>query len=460
MLDSFLSYIQKEKLFQSTEKILLTVSGGVDSIAMCELFNKAKINFAIAHCNFQLRDKESDGDELFVQQLAKKYNVSFFCKRFNTATYANKKKISIQMAARELRYEWFEEIRKNGKINYIATAHHQDDSIETFFTNIVRGTGISGLHGILQKQGNIIRPLLFTNKIEIEQFVKENKLKYREDSSNASDKYMRNKIRHHIIPVLKELNPSLESSINNGIEHLRDVEIIYKNDIESKRSKIVKKEKDTIVISIKHLQKLNPLSTYLYEFLKPYGFNSSITHEIIDALDGESGKQFFSSTHRLIKDREFLIILKRIKNRESRQKIQDTRHKTQDARKAAQVTKNVVKKAMKEILLDTIKLKFSIVKYQSEIPKASSIACLDFDKLEFPLELRKWQHGDIFYPLGLKGKKKMSDYFIDKKVSLNQKENTWLLTSNGNIVWVIGQRLDERFKVTDKTLKIYFVELV
>lgn len=440
MLQSFQSYIQKENLFLSSDKILLTVSGGIDSMLMCELFHKAGFKFGIAHYNFQLRAEESDGDETFVATLAEKYNIPFHSTTFKTSAFAIKNKLSIQIAARQLRYLWFEEIREHFNYKYIATAHHQDDSIETFFINLIRGTGISGLHGILPKQGNIIRPLLFTTKNEIEGYSKQHKLKYREDSSNASDKYVRNKIRHHIIPVLKELNSSLESTINNNIQHLRDVELIYKNDIENKRSKIVKKEKNNVFISIEKLKKLKPLSTYLYEFLKPYNFNASTVDEIISAIDGVSGKQFLSASHRLVKDRKFLIIEKL--------KVESLKLKVEENQNDAST--------------DDLRLKFSKFSKTSNFKLSTSnlTAALDFDKLEFPLEIRKWKKGDVFYPLGMKGKKKLSDFFIDKKLSVNQKENTWLLTSTGDIVWIIGQRIDERFRITDKTKKIYFVELV
>ena len=455
MITSFLNHIKKENLFGSTERILLTVSGGVDSMLMCELFHNAGLKFGIAHCNFQLRAEESDEDGAFVSSLAEKYKVAFHSVVFNTKVYAKKNKLSIQVAARQLRYQWFEEIRKNYGYIYIATAHHQDDSIETFLINLIRGTGISGLHGILPKQGNIIRPMLFTTKNDIETYVKKHKLKYREDSSNASDKYVRNKIRHYVTPVLKELNPGIENTINKNIQHLRDVELIYRKDIETKRTKIVKHEKDCIFISIQKLKKLNPVATYLYEFLKPFNFNASTVEEIIHALDGESGKQFFSNTHRLIKDRELLIIQLRNKSLQPKSKKQLTGIKITDF--DFRISKN-----QKEIDIESFKLKFkTIVNNQNyELRKSSSIANLDFEKLEFPLEIRKWQKGDLFFPLGMKGKKKLSDFFIDKKLSINQKENSWILTSAGKIVWVIGQRIDERFKISDKTNKIYFIELV
>lgn len=450
MLQAFLSYIKKEKLFTSSEKIVLTVSGGVDSIVMCELFHLAKLNFGIAHCNFQLRDDESDKDELFVEALAEKYDVPFHTISFDTLAYTKKTKLSIQIAARQLRYTWFEEIRKQFNYKFIATAHHQDDSIETFFINLIRGTGISGLHGILPKHEKIIRPLLFTNKNEIESFAKKTKLKHHEDSSNASDKYLRNKIRHHLIPLLKELNPNIEDAINNNIQYLHDVEQIYKKEIENKRTRIIKQENNNFIISIEQLKKLSPLPTYLFEFLKPYHFNSTVVNEIIESFDALSGKQFFSETHRLIKDREFLLL-------ESREKNQDARTKISDPGK-----KFIVKKNQKKLIINDFELSFTseILNPKSQIIKSHSIACLDFDKLEFPLEIRKWEKGDVFYPLGMKGKKLVSDFFIDKKLSISQKENSWLLTSKGKIAWILGQRLDDRFKISDKSLKIYFVKIV
>ncbi len=469
MQKALLSFIHKENLFLSSDRILLTVSGGIDSILMCELFYNAKLKFGIAHCNFKLRADESDTDENFVSALAEKYGVPFHSISFDTATYAKKNKLSIQIAARQLRYSWFEEIREHFNYKYIATAHHQDDSIETFFINIIRGTGISGLHGILPKQGNIIRPMLFTTKNEIETYVKKHKLKYRLDSSNASDKYVRNKIRHLVTPVLKELNPGIENTINKNIQHLRDVEIIYRNEIELRRTKIVKNKKDSFFISIKLLKKLQPITTYLYEFLKPFNFNISIVEEIISALDGISGKQFFSDTHRLIKDREYLIIEPRSEKQEPRSEKQQPRNKKQEARNKNQepriktiVSELLISNTQKGIELDSYKLKFKSEgnNPKCEIPSSSSVAFLDFDKLEFPLEIRKWQRGDMFYPLGMKSKKKLSDFFIDKKLSIIEKENLWLLTSKGKIVWIIGQRIDDRFKITDNTIKKYIVELI
>lgn len=448
MLKKFSTYIKKEELFSKKDAILLTVSGGIDSIVMCELFHQAGLKFGMAHCNFQLRGEESDIDELFVEELAEKYNVQFHSVAFDTSAFAKKNKLSIQLAARKLRYDWFEEIRTQFDYKYIATAHHQDDSIETFFINLIRGTGISGLHGILPKQNNIIRPLLFTGKEQIEIFTKKNKLEHREDSSNASDKYVRNKIRHQLIPLLKELNPNIHQTIAEDIQRLRDTEIVYKKEITNKRSKIIKEDKNGIRISIKELKKLNPIEPYLFEFLYPLGFNSATVDEIIESLKGQSGKQFYSATHRLIKDREFLIVENGIQIAIGREIENGKSHS--------------IKKSQKRLVADDVKLNFNCISKPANynLQTTNTTANIDFDKLEFPLEIRKWEKGDIFYPLGMKGKKKLSDFFIDKKISISEKENTWLLTSANKIVWVIGLRLDDRFKVTDKTKKIYFVERV
>lgn len=443
MIHSFQSFLKKEKLIKSSDTVLLTVSGGIDSVVLCELFYQTKIKFAIAHCNFQLRGKESDKDELFVEALAEKYNVPFHTIAFETSSYAKKHKLSIQVAARDLRYAWFEEIRQQYNYARIATAHHQDDSIETFFINLIRGTGIKGLHGILPNQGNLIRPLLFANKKEIIAFAKKNKLKHREDSSNASDKYVRNKIRHSLIPLLNEINKSASANIITTIENLKSVESVYQKRIDKKRTSHVMEERGVVKISISKLKKLKPIEPYLFEFLYPLGFSSIVVDEIIASLSSESGKQFFSETHRLVKDREYLLI----EELGSENELKDNRFK---------ILKNT-----KELPFGNQTLIFKSIKSSPKIQlvNPATIAQFDFEKLVFPLTLRKWEKGDTFYPIGMKGKKKLSDYFIDKKLSLLEKDNSWVLESNGQIIWVVGQRMDERYKITAKTKKIYFAEL-
>ncbi|MCE3280407.1 MAG: tilS [Bacteroidetes bacterium] len=440
MLKDFIQYIRNEKLCTPGDSILLAVSGGVDSVVMCELFSRSDLNFAVAHCNFQLRNAESEEDCLFVAKLAKKYKVPFHTATFNTADYSKKNKLSIQVAARNQRYDWFEQIRNKEGYSYIATAHHRDDSIETFFINLIRGTGISGLHGILPQQGKLIRPLLFTTKEEIVSYALKNKLKFREDSSNASDKYLRNKIRHSVVPVLKELNPMFDSVLSQNIQHLRDVEKIFRKEIQNKQKELlIIKDKET-QIAVKALQQLDPIETYLFEILRPYNFNSSICQKIAASLNKDSGKQFFSSTHRLIKDRDKLI-------------IQEITNVTISDKTTT------LKKDQKKIQIDTLRLSFKKLRAGTKFSHSSLQAALDLDKLRFPLTVRKWKHGDTFQPLGMKGKKKLSDFFIDKKLSLSEKENVWLLLSGDDIAWVIGYRIDDRFKITDETKKIYFAEL-
>jgi tRNA(Ile)-lysidine synthase len=442
MHHALLKYIQRENLFKPKDKILLAVSGGVDSVVLCHLFHAAGISFGIAHCNFQLRATESDGDEQFVKELAAKYKTPFYPIRFDTNTYAKQKKVSIQVAARELRYEWFEKIRTHYHYNYIATAHHQGDVIETFFINLIRGTGISGLRSIVPKQGTIIRPLLFATKKSILAYTEKNKITYREDSSNASDKYLRNKIRHHLIPVLNELSPVAETSIVHSIEKLREAEFIYRKAMDDVRSKICSEHGNSIHISIAKLKKSDPVATCLYELLKPYGFNASTVNDVLNALSTESGKQFLSATHRLIKDREFLIL-------ESLT--------IADAPEEYLIEKNQTEFKIPGIPLH---LEFQFTTSEHTLPTAASTAAIDLDKLHFPLTIRKWKTGDVFHPLGMKGKKKLSDFFIDKKLSLIEKENTWLLCSGKEIIWVIGMRLDERFKVTSKTQLIIQARVV
>ncbi len=440
MLQSFLQYNKHQKLFTKSDAVLLAVSGGVDSVVMCELFHQAKIKFAIAHCNFKLRGKESDADEKFVEQLAEKYNVFFHSSTFDTNALAKKNKLSIQVAARELRYNWFDKIQKQYKFDYVATAHHQDDVVETFFINLLRGTGIKGLHGILAKNKNVIRPLLFANKETILSFAKKHKLKYREDSSNESDKYTRNKIRHHLIPLLKEINENASENILKTISNIHSVEIVYKKELAAASKKIISTNGKTTKISVKKLKHLQPIEPYLYEYLYPLGFNSSTVDDIVTALDLESGKQFFSKTHRIIKDREYLI-------------VEPIVH--------VQEEEIIIKETDKNIIAETIKLNFKIQKRDTsfKINKEENVGQFDFDKLVFPLQLRKWKKGDVFQPIGMKGKKKLSDFFIDKKLSLQEKENTLVLVSKKSIVWVLGYRADDRFKVTNNTQKIYFAEL-
>jgi tRNA(Ile)-lysidine synthase len=411
------------------------VSGGADSVVMTELFLASGIDFALAHCNFKLRGEESDRDELFVKKLAKSKNVKCFIKEFNTRKFAVQNKLSIQMAARQLRYDWFDSLIEKGSYSYYASAHHLDDQIETFFINLFRGTGISGLHGIKPKQGNLVRPLLFASRSDIESYIEKNGIAFREDSSNRKTDYLRNNIRHNLIPVLQKINPGFANVMEQNISRFSQAEQIYRNEIKIQKKRVLQIENKEVKINIDHLNKLKPLETYLYEFLVPYGFSFANTLDVVDSLKAEPGKRFFSSSHILVRDREYLIIRKMENghlNREYRIEFSD----------------NIISEPLKLGLEKFVRGSGFV------FTKDEKTACIDFDKLTFPLILRKWKKGDWFFPLGMKNKKLLSDFFTDNKFSLFEKEDVWLLTSDNKVVWIIGHRIDNRFKVDKPTKNI------
>lgn len=441
MINEFKAFITKENLFGAGDKILLAVSGGIDSVAMCDLFQQGAFMFGIAHCNFHLRGQESDDDEEFVKSLAEKYKVPFYVKHFATSDYAIEKGISLQMAARELRYRWFESIRKQEGYGYIATAHHLDDQVETFFLNLMRNTGIAGFHGIAIKQGKIIRPLMFTYRFDIKKFIEKHKIPYREDSSNRETKYIRNNIRKKLIPLLNKIHPGFDKIINETIERIGETEKIYREVIESQKKRMIKTENGRIILPVSEILKLNPLPAYLYEFLTPYGFNFTVVKEIIQVLDKTPGKSFISSSHILIKDRENLMIEPlSLANDES-------------CTKEIRIQRNVGS------IMKPIHLTFLEISRNSafHIDPSAKAANLDADKINYPLVLRKWQRGDFFYPFGRNQKKKVSDFFIDEKITLLDKEKTWLLCSGGRIIWVVGHRIDNRFRVGQKTRNVLLI---
>jgi tRNA(Ile)-lysidine synthase len=442
MFKAFLDYITLEKLFTSGDRILLAVSGGMDSVAMATLFHQAGFSFGIAHCNFGLRRADSDADLLFVQALAEQLHVSFFSKKMDTLAYASDEGLSIQMAARELRYEWFEELLAAYDYQYLATAHHADDQIETLFINLIRGTGITGLHGILPKHDKIVHPMLFAYREDIEKFIIENHLEYRTDSSNLSLKYLRNQIRHQLIPILRSIEPNYQRLITESIYRIREAESIYHEQVKARLHGLIQTDKEVTKIMIENVKSLKSQRSYIYEMLSPYGFNYPTIERIISALDEIPGKQFISKSHRLLKDREYLLIY--------RKDLTD-KH----------VPNNILIDNDILFLEDPLRLKFSVIEEWKDniVTDQPSVACLDYDELTFPLELRKWKKGDYFYPFGSKGRKKISDFFIDEKMSLYEKENTWLFISGEAIIWVIGKRIDNRYCITAKTRKIFQIKL-
>ena len=443
MLQKFRTFIQRNQLFRQDHIILLAVSGGVDSVVMCELMRQAKYKFAIAHCNFCLRAEESDTDQSFVEHLALAMDVQLHTKRFDTASYAKEHGISVQMAARELRYAWFEELMDLNGYKYVANAHHLDDQAETFFINLLRGTGLSGLHGIMPKQGRVIRPLLFATRDEIVEFAFVEGLNWREDSSNRSKKYLRNRLRHELMPVLHELDPNFSRSLNNTIRIIRETETIYRQKIDEGKADLIETNPNDVRILISWLEEFSPMETWLFELLRPYNFSYSVVEEIVNSLSSISGKIFFSPTHRLIRDRDYLIIESFI-----------------------QIDQKSINPILAfDPLLQSqpqlpIPLSFSVERAKDfNIPEGAEIGCFDYDQLEYPLYLRHWEKGDYFFPLGSKGKKKLSDFFVDNKMSIDEKERIWLLTSGNNIIWVTGKRIANRFRLTSTTKKVLVATL-
>ncbi|MBL0047359.1 MAG: tRNA lysidine(34) synthetase TilS [Bacteroidetes bacterium] len=439
MQKQFLNFIYQKKLFSKKDLILLTLSGGIDSIVLFDLLLKLKIRLTVAHCNFGMRGAESDEDEKFVKQLCLSNKIVCYTQKFNTPAFAEKMGISTQMAARELRYEWFEKLRKECGLDWIATAHHQTDVVETMLINLMRGTGIAGLHGISAKNGKIIRPLLFANRNEIKSYAAQNKLTFREDSSNASDDYLRNKIRHHVLPELEKINPLYEQSFFDSANKIAQAETIFNLTIAAERKRIEELTEREIRFSISELKKLKPRSLYLYEFFKPFKFTASMCADIESCLDSDPGKLFYSTTHRLLIDRYYILISKLEKK----------------SKKEHFFIPNSSTSLIQPFRLQLLQLKMSS---GFSFSKQKNCAQVDAAKLHFPLEIRKWRKGDTFYPLGMKGSKKLSDFFIDNKLSIFEKEKVWLICSENKIVWVVNHRLDDRFKIGPETKRIVAFE--
>ncbi len=439
MLNTFTQNINDNFSINGSDKILLAVSGGADSVVMLDLFARSKFSCGIAHCNFKLRGEDSDLDEQFVEKLAEKYKFQLHKISFDTQKYAQENGISIEMAARDLRYEWFEKIRQEFGYQYIALAHHKDDVIETFFINLVRGTGIRGLSGIKSKNGNIIRPLLFANQQDIINYTETQKLQFREDISNQDTKIIRNKLRHEILPLLTEINPAANNNILNTIGNLYASQLLMSQKIEEYRKLLTRVKKRSIIINISNVQQLELGEIVLYELLRDYNFNASQANDIYKAMNGESGRVFLSKTHQLVKDRNNLIINK-IRNNEF----------------TALIDENQMELKLPNSNFLTIESR--LVDKNYNIPKQNHHIALDYNKLKFPLKIRTWRNGDFFYPLGMRQKKKLSDFFINEKYSIIDKQNALLLLSGDDIVWIIGKRIDNRYKITNKTRKV--LELV
>jgi tRNA(Ile)-lysidine synthase len=468
LLQKFQQYIKANHLFTAKDKLLIAVSGGMDSVVLCELCKQSGYDFEIAHCNFQLRGEESNRDETFVKELGEKYAVKTYVKTFDTAAIAKEQKKGIEETARDLRYGWFREIITNDEgrrtkeggqtkdegqmtnderstnnlqlstFNFqpptntrqlLLTAHHADDNIETVMMNFFRGTGIRGLRGILPKQGNVIRPLLFAGRQEIEAFAQQNNLAFVTDSTNAQSDYTRNYFRNELIPSIEKAFPETKQNILQSIKRFADVEQIYNESIEAAKKDLLEKKGNEIHIPVLKLAKAKPLQTIIFEIIKDYGFTAAQVPEAEKLLNSDSGKYILSATHRILRNRNWLIISSLQEPDVNYYLIEDFEKQQAVSFTGGSITAE--KTAEKNITAD------------------SNIALADADKLKFPLLLRRWKQGDYFYPLGMQKKKKLSRFFGDQKLSLLQKENVWIIESDKKIIWIVGMRIDDRFKITD-----------
>ena len=435
MILLFKKHLDNHFPFLKTKRFFLAISGGIDSMVMMHLFQQLNYRFAILHCNFQLRGKESDADLAFVQDYADSFDIPWSFGHFKTKAYAKENKISIQMAARELRYDWFEEQLHEKQFSYVLTAHQADDDLETFLINLSRGTGLEGLIGIPNTNKNILRPLLPFSRQEIEQYAKANNIKWREDSSNETDKYLRNNIRHNIVPLLKELNPSFSKSFQATLKNLQQAQSMVEDATILIYNLIVTDEDDVKKFDITELKRLPNFEAYLYQWLNPFGF--SAWDDIYALVDAQAGKQILSDDYRLLKDRNYLIL-----SPKNKKLAPSTYLITADQKE--------VKKP----------IKLSISEATTRSSTLNNTIFVDAKKLKYPLELRLWHDGDSFQPFGMNGKtKKVSKFLKDQKTTLFDKENIWLLCSDNQVVWVVGLRADERFKTDESNTKIVQISL-
>lgn len=431
LLKNFKEYILQNRLFSTADHLLLAVSGGVDSVVLCELCRQAGFTFSMAHCNFQLRGAESERDEQFVRSLADRYGVQVFVKKFDTAKIAAAEKKSIETTARDLRYAWFQQLTNpatSKPFTHLLTAHHADDNIETLLMNFFRGTGITGLRGILPQQGVVIRPLLFARRKELEAFAEKNALQFVTDSTNASNDYTRNFFRNRILPLVNEVYPEASGNLLGNISRFGETALLYQQAVNMHKKKLLLQKGNEWHVPVLLLQKTVPLNTILYEIIKDFGFTAAQTPSVVALLNSESGKYCLSATHRIIKNRQWLIIA--------------PNQPASAAHILIEANDSRVDFENGSLLLQAC---------LPQISDSQETALLDADTIRFPLLLRKWKQGDYFYPLGMRKKKKLSRFFIDQKLSLLQKESTWVVEMDKKIIWITGLRIDDRFKITPST---------
>lgn len=436
--EKFVQFFKDRNLLQGN--FLAAVSGGVDSSVLCELCKQSGLKFSIAHCNFQLRGEESERDEQFVRSLGEKYGVEVFVKRFETKNYAEEKKISIQEAARDLRYDWFVELKKENAFSFTLLAHHADDNIETLLLNFFRGTGLHGLTAMPEENLDekfFLRPMLGIRRKEIVEFAEQNDLQWVEDSSNASSKYTRNFFRNELLPGIKKVYPQVEENLLDNIERLKSANALYQISVQDLKRKVCEQRGSEIRIPILKLMKYQHTSL-IYEIIKDYGFGEKQVDEVIKLANADSGKFIENEQWQIIRHRNWFIIASKTINAET----------------------IPIEEGMEKLCFSGGKFELkSIQKEKFQLQKNETIAQLDVKHIEYPLLLRKWRQGDYFYPLGMRKKKKLSRFFIDQKLSKNQKENIWVIESNKKIVWVVGMRIDDRFKVTESTKEVLVINV-
>lgn len=435
MIRKILTYIESNRLLTFEQPVIVGFSGGGDSVSLLYILNSLGYKCIAAHCNFHLREEESDRDENFCRKFTEEYHIIFEKNSFDAKSYATEKRISIEMAARDLRYRWFELIRKKYNAQAIAVAHHRDDSNETMLLNMIRGSGIRGLSGIRPKNGYIIRPLLSVDRKDLAEYLKSQHLSYITDSSNLSDEYIRNFIRLRLLPLMEKINPSVGTALARTAEHLADAERIYAQAIENAKKSFMKKTDDhEFCISINDIIRQQAPKTILYELLWPYGFTRQLSERVFHALTGESGKIFNApdSDFKLLKDRDYLIIYKQSDKAPELYKIEENNNNYDDL---------PINMSIHKVKVDN----------SFEINRSPYTATFDCDKIKFPLSLRKWKSGDWFIPFGMEGRKKLSDYFSDHKFSIPKKNKTWLLCCGEDIIWIVGERTDNRFRINNNT---------
>jgi len=438
MLKKVESYILKNNLLTAGAKVIVGTSGGADSVALLHILKQLGFECIVAHCNFHLRNEESDRDELFVQNLASKLAVEFRKIDFDTVEHAASNKISIEMAARNLRYNWFEALRIEFAAEAIAVAHHADDNVETVLMNLTRGTGLGGMTGIPIRNGSVVRPLLSCTREEIISYLKNNGSNFVTDSTNLKNEYVRNRFRNQLIPLFESINPSFRQTITETIDRFEDIEAIYNEHIALEIKKLCQFKNDSTIIDTTILKTKKYAKTILYELLSPCNFHIDTISNVLKSLENAPGSLFYSPTNQLLYDRNQLILTKRTER---------------------ELNSYIIYKPENELQLP-VRMKISERKFDGSINKSAQYATFDSTKLKFPLELRKWQQADSFIPFGMKSHKKVSDFFIDAKINRFEKENIWLLISENKIAWIIGYRTDNRFAVDTETTEIIEFQLI